>query len=255
MRTIPVRALGLIALLSLSSVAGAQQVGRRPRTGTTRPTPGAQPLPPQAPEVARDLALKRSRWSSEGYAFLDAIELPSAAGGAMARYTTGGAGTHAAYRYADHFSTTLDMTAAIFGGPANAYSVEAGQRWSPLDWSHQARPFIDLRGAYMRVNDTFYEGPAGVPDLGPGSGDAIVAGSRYSHGFGAVGGAGVELSITRSLALTTELTGMRGRMTTYRLNSSDASIPAGSTYWMSSVRYIVGFKFSPVRTQSVRGER
>ena len=76
----------------------------------------------------------------------------------------------------------------------------------------------------------------------------FVESGRYSRGFGSAAGAGVEYSLTNSLALTTGLSAMRNRMTTYRL-TGPATVPsAGSAYWMTSVRLSLGLKFNPVRS-------
>jgi hypothetical protein len=71
--------------------------------------------------------------------------------------------------------------------------------------------------------------------------------ARFSRGLGSVAGAGFEYSITRSLSLTTELSAMRNRMTTYRLTGPVAIPTGGSTYWMTLFRYTLGFKYNPVR--------
>jgi hypothetical protein len=60
-----------------------------------------------------------------------------------------------------------------------------------------------------------------------------------------VTGAGIEYSITPRFALTNEITALRNRMTTYHLTSQETT--AGRTmYWMTSVRYAIGLKFTPV---------
>jgi hypothetical protein len=112
----------------------------------------------------------------------------------------------------------------------------------PLDAA--LRPFIDVRAAYMHMYDTFFfpgnsTGIAGI--------DQAAQEGRYSHGFGSVAGAGLDYSLTRSLSLTTELSALRTRMTTYRLTSPTSVPGAGGTYWMTSLRYMFGFKYNAVR--------
>jgi hypothetical protein len=229
-----IRALVVIALLTLPAGLTAQ-ILRIPRTGRgTAPQPAA--LPPEAAPVARALAYKRSRWSAEGYSLISAVQVPTAAGG-VARYTTAGTGTRAAYRYTDYLSATLDLTASFLGSPAVTQTAEIGTRFSPLPWDRTLRPFVDVRGAYMRMYDTFAE--LSVPN------QQFADVERYSRGVGGVGGAGLEYSLTRSLALTTEVSALRNRMTTYRMTGA-AGIPTGTSYWLTSVRYTLGLRFNPV---------
>lgn len=233
----------MVALLLIPSGLTAQRI-RLPRGGRgAEPRPA--PLPPEAGPVTRALAYRRSRWSVEGYSLISSLQVPTAAGG-VTRYTMPGAGTRADYRYTDRLSATLDMTASLPGSPTTAQTAEVGTRYSPLPWDRELRPFLDVRAAYMRMYD-MYAMPspasiiAGAPDV------QYVEGGRYSRGFGSVAGAGFEYSLTRSLALTTELSAMRGRMTTYRF-TGPATIPNGNAYWMTSFRYILGLKFNPVRS-------
>jgi opacity protein-like surface antigen len=191
------------------------------------------------------LAYKRSRWSAEGYSLITSLQVPAAAGG-VTRYTSPGAGTRADYRYTDHFSATVDVTASIPGSAATAQTAEVGSRYSPLPWDRQIRPFLDVRAAYMSMYDLYaMRTPAsivaGAPDQQP------IEGGRYSRGFGGLGGAGFEYSLTHSFALTTEFSAIRNRMTMYRF-TGPATIPNGNSYWMTSFRYTLGLKFNPVRT-------
>lgn len=236
------RALVVIALLSLPAGLSAQGV-RLPRVGRgTRPQPA--PLPPETAPVARALAYKRSRWSIEGYSLINSVRVPTAAGG-VTSYTTFGTGTRADYRYTERFSATVDFTASPLGDPAITETAEIGTRFRPLPWNEEIRPFFDVRAAYMHMYDTFAF-PMQTSVTAGGLNQQYVEESRYSRGFGSVAGAGLEYSLTNTLALTTELTAMRNRMTTYRL-TSPTSIPSGTTYWMTSFRYTLGLKFNPVR--------
>jgi hypothetical protein len=171
------------------------------------------------------------------------VQMPAPTGGTMS-YTTVGAGTHGDYRFTDRFSATIDLTGSPVGSPALTATAETGVRFAPLPLSEDfrgIRPFFDVRAVYMHMYDTFAE-----PLPGGASGVATQAysGSRYGRGFGSVGGAGLELPITSSVALTTEATAMRNRMTTYRL-TSPTSLPTGNNYWMTSFRYALGVKYSP----------
>lgn len=236
------RALVVIALLALPAILDAQRLPR-PRIGRGTP-PQAAPLPPEAPTVARALAYKRSRWSGEAYSLITSVQIPTADGGS-ASYANFGAGTHGDYRYTDRFSATVDLTVSALGSPVTTETAEIGTRFRPAPMDQALRPFFDVRAAYMHMYD-LYAMPIASSVSGGGLNHQFVQEARYSRGFGSVAGAGLEYSLTRSLSLTTELTAMRNRMTTYRL-SGPANVPNGSTYWMTSFRYSLGLKFNPVR--------
>jgi hypothetical protein len=243
--TMRIRALVLVASLVPSAALVAQRLPRRRIGGPG--TLGPQPRrSPEAPGIARTLSYERSRWSSETYSTVNSFAMPTGAG--MVRYTMAGAGTHASYRYSDHFSGTIDMTSALLGSPGNTESVELGSRYTPFPWEQRLRPFFDLRGGFLRMTNTINAGPALATDLGqPGEFEAATQGSR---GLGGVTGAGLEFSLTRMFALETELSMMRSRMTTYDI-SNPSSIPlSGPAYWMTSYRFVLGFRFSPVRSRS-----
>ena len=225
----------LIALVAVPSISIAQRPPI-PRVGR-RPTPEPATLPPQAEPVARALAITRSRWSIEGYSLVSHFQVPTPGGG-IAAYTSVGSGTHGDYRYGQHLSATVDLTASILGSPANYETAEVGTRYAPLNWDEPLRPYFDLRAGFMHMFDPF-SAPT-FADLSYG-----VGGSRYSRGFGGVTGAGFEYALSRSFALTTELSVMRSHMTTYHITTG--SIPTGTRFWLTTVRYTLGFKFNPVR--------
>jgi hypothetical protein len=246
------RAVAAAALLTLASRLDGQGI-RLPRGGRT-PVPQATPLPPEVPAVSRALAYKRSRWSGEVYPMVTAMQIPAVARG-TGSYTTYGTGTRGDYRYTDRFSGTLDLTASFFGAAANTQTAEVGTRFHALPWNETLRPFLDVRAAYLRMSDQFVS-PT-VAGVGPGTlGQQYLAAERYSRGFGGVAGAGVEYSLTRSIALTTEVSTLRNRMTVYKL-AGPATIPAdGRNYWLTSFRYSLGLKFNPVRAlQMVQNPR
>jgi hypothetical protein len=242
MRTNVVVALAaLTTLLALPSESSAQ---RRP-IPRGRGTPGAQPapLPPEMPAVSRALAYRRSRWSVEGYPFVSQIQVPATTGDA-ATYTTLGSGSRGDYRFTDHFSMTFDVTSSLPLTTTMTGSVEVGTRFRPLPWSERVRPFADLRAGYAYLSDV-YATPSEAFGFTPGSPTAFTEAGRRSRGFGGIAGAGVEYSLTPSIAVTTELTAMRSRMTAYRL-SGFTTMPSESRYWMTTVRYQIGLKFNPV---------
>src|SRR5947208_3642966 len=143
------RALFVLALFSLPAVSGGQGV-RLPRGGRgTQPTT----LPPEIPLVSRALAVKRSRWSAEGYSLFSAMQVPGGSGSTS--YTAAGAGTRSDYRFAEHFSATLDLTASFLGGFANTQTGEVGTRFVPSPHAGIIRPYFDIRAVYTHANDTY----------------------------------------------------------------------------------------------------
>lgn len=233
-----IRTVAVFALLSLPCALSAQRI-RLPRIGRGA-KPEVAPLPPAAEPVARALAYKRSRWSTEAYTLISSVRAPDAAGGA-ADYTTFGTGTRADYRYSERFSATLDMTVSALGGPATTSTAEAGTRFTPLPADHAFRPFFDLRAAYTHLSDSY-----GAPletSTEFGASNPFIGGGRYSRGFGGVAGAGFEYSLTARFALTSELSAVRSRMTAYKLVGS-ASTLGGTAYSMDSFRYTLGLKFN-----------
>ena len=229
-------ALLMISLLAVPSVASAQI--RVPRAGR-RPTPEPAELPPRPGNVARAVAIQRSHWSVDGYSMVSAFQVPSPSGGVTA-YTSLGTGTRGSYRVTDHVFATVDMTASMVGSPTTTETAELGTRYAPMTWDHDLRPYFDMRAGFMHMYDQF----GGVFDNG---GQTIGRGARYSRGFGGVTGTGIEYSLTRSLALTTGVSLMRSRMTSYRI--VPGSIPNGNQFWLTTFRYTLGFRFNPVRTQ------
>jgi hypothetical protein len=231
------RVLFLIALATVPGLAGAQRIPARVPARRV-PVPATE-LPPQAPAVAKSLAYHRSRFSGEAYTMLSSFQVPAGAG-SMA-YTALGAGTRADFRYSDHFSATLDLTASTVNSPSTIATFEVGNRYWVNGREATIRPYVDLRAGFMYMDDEF-----GLDQPGPGQG--IVAAERYSRGVGGIGGAGLEYSLSRSFSVTTGLSAMRNRMTTYRFISA-GQVPDHGSFWMTSLRYTLGLKFNPVRTQ------
>lgn len=235
------RALVVIALLTLPSGLTAQRLPRVGRGTVAQPAS----LPPEIPEVARSLAYRRSRWSTEGYTLISNIQLPDAAGGTT-KSTTFGTGTRADYRVTERFSATVDATVSFLGTDALMATGEVGTRFSPMSWDRRLRPFFDVRAAFMYRSDTLL-----MSVLSSGQGNLVNGNfsevTRYSRGFGGGGGVGLEYSLTNTFSLTSELSALRNRMAIYRLDSP-TSIPIGGAYWMTSFRYSLGLKFNPVRS-------
>jgi hypothetical protein len=230
-------ALVVIALLALPEVSYSQRLPRPGRGAQPEPAP----LPPQAPEVNRALALKRSHWSAEGYSMLSTIQVPNLGGGTI-NYSTFGAGTHAAYRVTNRVSGTMDLTLSTVDGGGLTETAEVGTRYETVPWDRGVSAFFDVRAAFMHMYDSFAF-PVAATDPA-GSSNAFAQAQRYSRGFGGIGGAGLEVPLTRSLALTTELAAMRNRMSTYHLGGA-VGLPTPESYWMTSFRFVLGFSYSP----------
>jgi hypothetical protein len=228
------RALVSLALLSLPTIVSAQII-RRPSTRTP-----AEPasLPPAAPEVARELAAKRSRWALEAYSLFSAVQVPSAGGTAMTSVL--GAGTHGDYRLTNALAGTADATYASMGNGGTSYeTLEAGARYAIPIADMKTRPFIDARATYMYLNDLYSTNAATT-------GGGLTPTSRYSRGFGGFAGFGIEHAISGSFLLTTELAALRNRMTTYRTTSY--GVPNGMNYWATTYRFTVGFRYNAQRS-------
>jgi hypothetical protein len=189
------------------------------------------------------MAMKRSRWSAEGYSLFSAIQVPSGSGSTS--YTAAGAGTRADYRFAEHFSATLDLTASLFGGFANTQTGEVGTRFVPSPHSAIVRPYFDVRVVYTHANDTYtIPGISDNPIGGPAQ--SRFETGRYSGGFGALAGAGFEYSLSNSLALTTELSALRTHMNSYRL-TGNPTLQGRTNYMMTAYRLTLGLRYNAVQ--------
>jgi len=240
------RLLVLAALVSIPAALSAQAgVGfPRPGRGAGQPPLQGVPLPPEIPTVARALAVHRSRWSAEGYTMVSSITTVDPSG-AAARYNGFGSGTHADYRLSDYWSTTADVT-ALFLGQSTAQSAEVGTRFRPLPYGTEIRPFLDLRGSYTNLHETFYLPTASaIPVGGPGLDYTNVG--RYARGVGAVLGAGFDYTLTPSLALSTEFSAGRHRMDAYHLNGN-MPLPSREAYWMNVYRATIGLRYNATRS-------
>jgi hypothetical protein len=229
------RALVSLALLSLPMVASAQVVQRRPSQRT--PVEPAS-LPPAAPDVARDLAYKRSRWALEAYSLFSAVQVPSA--GSSTYSAVIGAGTHGDYRLTDLVAATADVTFANLSNTNMSYeTAEAGTRFMIPIPDERTRPFVDVRATYMMLSDLYFgDVTTGRTSTSPGM--------RYSRGVGGFVGAGVHHSLFGSFLLTTELAALRNRMTTYR---SSGLMPAtGTNMWATTYRLTVGVRYNAQRS-------
>jgi hypothetical protein len=138
-------------------------------------------------------------------------------------------------------SFTFDLTSAYLGGLAVTETAEVGIRIHPEQWESRLRPFADARVGYQHAGETF---PI-LSSLGIGPAAGLTSGSRYSRGFGAVIGGGVEYGLTNTMALTTGVAAMRSNMAAYHLTG--VSVPtAGDHFVMTTYRLTLGLKWNPV---------
>jgi hypothetical protein len=226
----------LLALPLFASVADAQRIPTRTRGGPARPAP----VPDLPPGVAREMAYKRLPMSIETYPMVARFETDGFRGGATA-WTSFGMGTRADYRVARFMSATFDMTSSIFGGPALAQTMELGTRFRPERQEHSIYPYLDLRIGYVHAFDGTLRSLDFIdPVTSPAGPNA-----RYSHGFGTVAGAGMEIALTRTISLTTGASRLHSRMRPYGYGGvqPDDRVP----YSLTSYRYTVGARWNPVR--------
>lgn len=236
------RSLAFVALLALPSWSSAQRIPLP--TIRRRGTPPPATLPPQPGIIANQLAYRRSKWSFESAPVVTHMEVPGATGGTTV-FTTLGTANHADYRIGDHYAATMDVTGSTDFSSAYYLLTEVGGRYRPRGLEGSVRPYFDLRGGYTYMIQGFTTAVAPNGDVV--ADNPFASGWRYARGVGAAAGTGFEYSLTPSLALTTEFTAMRSRMNDYHI-TGPAAIPANENrYWMTSLRYMIGFKYNAVR--------
>jgi hypothetical protein len=234
-----IRAIVAIILLTVPAASSAQRI---PVLGGRRGTPQPPSLPPQPGPIARELAYKRWRLSFESYPLVSFIQSPGFSGdGRQPAWATLGTGTRADYRLTPHVSATLDVTSSFIGGPAYTQTAELGTRFRPERSDRRVYPFLDLRVGYISA---YSRGPGGVIDDAfnnpplPGT-----SGSRFSQGFGAIGGVGLEYALTRRFSLTTAGSIAQHRLTAPGLQNGRSS---DRSFSMTTLRYTLGIIFNPV---------
>ena len=227
----------VIVALMLPAALNAQRVGL-PRPRPARPAP----LPPQPTPIARDLAYRRLRLSVESYPMVSFFRAPGFANnGAFPNWATFGTGTRADYRLTRNVSATMDMTSSFFGGPALVETAEVGTRVGRQRSEARFYPFADLRLAYVAAftrNSFAIDGIYGGPTP---QGSPVAS---YSHGFGGIGGVGMEYALTRMFSLTTELSVMQSGMKTHAF---EGTFITDRHYPLTAIRYTFGVRFNPVR--------
>lgn len=221
-----------VVLLALPTVAAsAQRLPLPRRPGVARPAE----LPPQPGPIARELAYKRLPFSTETYPLI------SHHSQGFSSWLVGGIGERVDYRIAPRLSATFDATQSFVGSPLRTMTYELGVRLRPDRDFRRIYPFADVRLGYMEA----FQNQFRAYDVGdPFGAGAPGPGSRFSHGFGGLGGAGIEYALSRMFSLTSSASIMRTRMSsrTFLTNTED------SRFWMTTYRYTLGLRFNPVRT-------
>ena len=200
-----------------------------------------QPMPPESGPIARELAYTRMRFSFESYPVLSVMHSSGLASGGSSTWAALGAGSRVEYRYSRIASATLDLTSSVLGGPIDVVTVELGTRLGRQRTERRWEPFADARMGYAAASSpevgSYMNDPAGYP-MPHGA-----YGSRYSSGWGAVAGAGVEYGLTNTLSLTSELLATHSRMSAH-----DVLAPTTQpNYGLTTMRLVVGLRYNPVR--------
>jgi hypothetical protein len=186
--------------------------------------------------------MKRWRLSVESYPMVSYVQSPGLSGArALATWSTFGTGTRADYLLTRNISATLDMTSSFLGGPVITNTAELGTRIHPEWAEHKLYPFVDLRVGYIATYDRGLGSYGEAFPNGNLQGTYIV---RYSSGMGAIGGVGMEYSLTPRWSLTTAGSVLQTRLTAHDFESTQPGVP---TFGMTSFRFIVGVRYNPVR--------
>lgn len=231
-------ALTFVVLAIPVIAADAQRLPTPRGRGPARPAE----LPPQPGAIAREFAYKRLPYSAESYPLLsfNSASAPVAAGG-MSSWVSWGFGQRIDYRMGPAISATVDLTSSLFGAPVRTETAELGFRLRPDRNTNRLYPFVDARFGYMQAFQSQFR-PFDVTD--PFAEGAPGQGSRWSRGFGAVGGGGMEYALSRMFSVTSSAMVMRSRMTTHTFLTGGEE----TRYWLTTYRYTLGLRFNPVRS-------
>ena len=237
------RAIVAIVLLLVPVELSAQRIPRLRGRGPARPTT----LPPQAPEIAREMSYKRLRVSFESYPLLSYYDASGLTNGTVSSWSSLGTGARADYRLKPHLSVTFDVTSSFYGGPAVTETAELGLRFGSERGDKRLYPFADARIGYLYAHNTYFRPLDITLD---GASQPVGFGGRYSNGFGAIGGGGFEYALTRRFSLITGISLLRARMTAHGFHDPDEP---ETKYWLTSQRYTIGLRFNPVRVIRMPG--
>ena len=231
----------VLAVVTLLLPAGlSAQVLPLPMPGR-RPHPAApQPMPPEPASIARQLSYTRMRFSFETYPQISLIQ-SSLANGGGSTWGALGAGSRVEYRMSRLTSATMDLTSSVIGGPMNLVTAELGTRFGRARTERRWEPFADARvgyvAAFSREVGSYMDDPVGYPT------PHGTYGSRYSSGWGAVAGAGLEYGISSTLSLTSELLATHSRMSAHDVLATTVQ----PDYALTSMRLVLGLRYNPVR--------
>jgi len=236
-----IRTLAVIALMAIPVALSAQRMPR----GAGAKRPGRAEMPEKQPRVVgQALAYTRSRVSFDAYPMISYFRAPGMlTPGHLASWTSGGMASHVDYRIKPRVSASLDMMSTIIGGTPLTASVELGTRFKRNDWAfaNRVNPFLDLRGGFTYAYNT-YTAPASI--VAPGPSSSFSSGGRYSQGFGASVGAGIETFLTQNWSLLTAGGLARYQMKTYKV-SNGPMMPDGS-FPLTSLRLMIGLRYNAV---------
>lgn len=227
---VPAMALVAPAALSAQRIVPPGRVLGEPR-GVVRPHP--TPLPPQMLPVARDLAYKRTRMYFDSYPMVAYFDAPGVTDGAVKSWTSFGTGVQAAYRLSGYQSLTMDLTSSYFGGPATTMTAEVGTRIHKQRTNGTVYPFMDVRVGYLSAISNVYTQTAANNAYG-----------RYSDGFGAVAGLGMEIGLSHRFSLTTAGAVMRSAMHYHDYNAGQFT---SRNFGLTQFRYTLGIRYNPIR--------
>jgi len=230
-----------VASAALLVPAGLSAQQRLPMPGQRRPPGRPEPMPPEAGPIAREIQYTRLRFTFESYPLLSFVQSSGFATGGSSMWAALGAGSRVEYRVSRFASATLDLTSSVIGGPVNLASAELGTRLGRQRTERRWEPFADLRvgysAAFSREVGSSLDDPIGYPT------PHGAYGSRYSSGWGAVAGAGMEYGLTNTFSLTGELLATHSRMSAHDVLATTAQ----PDYGLTSMRVVLGLRYNPVR--------
>lgn len=232
-------AVALLAVTALPAAAGAQRLPMPRGRGPARPAP----LPDMPASLAREYAYKRLPFSLESYPMISFFDAAGAPAGYAPSWSAGGLGTRVDVRVKPYMSATLDLTSSFLGGPSYTQTAELGTRFRPertVELTRRWFPYFDVRVGYV----SSLQNRMGTVITDPFTGTTPVGvGSRYSTGFGAAAGTGIEYAVTRMVSVVSGASAMQSRMQTRAFSGGERPV----AYDLRSYRYVLALRFSPVR--------
>jgi len=234
-------ALGALTLV-LPSIGQAQIIGRRlPPIGTPPPTRPA-PLPPQPSKIRRDLAYRFSKFSYETYSLFEVTQTDRyVSDSAATAYGMWGEGARLNYRYKPTFTVTMDVASAFIGGPFMLSRFQLGGRFHPERLEYHVRPFVDVRASWAHTYDSYAEPIDNTFTTAPSS-FRYAAGRTQSNGPGAFAGLGMDYSLARNFALSTEFGFAYHRMGD--VSSGGSYLGSRWDYNATSATLMIGVKYT-----------